>query len=199
MVQFVLYQNPIMTNSEFNKRESSGYNDSVYIDKLTLNSTWQLLRLKGLKKINVMDEFTPFQKVWRWLLKLRKIQVTIPSFIVEQLKMENNKSVIITSRKLAYNLAIKAAKQIVENDQELTRLNNTYGRNTLLLFISKYLPNIIEYWTVRAMASQVLCAGRRPNIWLKRPDRFDEVLLKEALPDLDIRFYSDTSSGIFKL
>ncbi len=163
---------------------------AVYLDELTFSAAWKLLQTRGLKNVTVLDAIKSVQRLGLWLLKLKGVQVVEGAFFAGHLKTEEGESVYMAARRLSRQLALSAAREIVESEPQLHRLNEAYGRNTIRLFIAKQLRAHIEYFTARALVAQALCETGRALIWLKKPTRFKGELLSEALPGIDLCFYS---------
>ncbi len=172
---------------------------SVYLDKLTLPATWRLLWISGLTKVTVLDAIKPGQRLGCWLLKRRGVHVAEAAFFAGHLKTGDGESVRRASRRMAGQIALIAAKEIVQSEPQLHSLNESYGRNTIRLFVAKQLQLHIDDWTVRALVSQALCAEGRAEVWMKKPTRFDERFLHEALPGIDLHFYPTAGFGLIKL
>ena len=172
---------------------------SVYLDELTLPAIWKLLRTGGLKAVTVLEPIRPSQRLWLWASKLKSVSVSEANFFAGHLKTELGESVYMSGRRLAGEIALIASKEIVKSTPFLDSLNRKYGRNTVRLYIAKQLHLHIEYWTVRAMVAQTLCPPGRVELWLKRPALFNEGLLINALPGVDLYFYSTTPWGHVRL
>ena len=173
--------------------------ESVYLDELTFYATWRLLQVKGLTRIVVLGAIKPAQRGWCWLLKRKGIQVAEAEFFAGHLKTEAGEAVGISARKITGQIALKAAREIVQTTHHLNSLNKAYGRNTIRLFLAKQLHQHIEYWVLRVLVAQALCSSDRVEVWLKKPNRFEGRLLVEALPCVELRFYSTPGFGVINL
>jgi hypothetical protein len=162
---------------------------SVYLDELTLPAFWRLFRIRGAMSVTVLEAIKPGQRLWCGLLKGKGINVVEATFFAGHLKTGDGESVPLAARRVAGQIALVAAKEIVQSDPNLDSLNEAYGRNTLRLFIAKQLHPHIEYWTFRTLVAQALCASVRAEVWLKEPTWFDGRLIGEAFPGVDLRFY----------
>lgn len=167
----------------------------IYLDELTVYAAYRLFRTQGVSKITVLGEIKPKQRLWRWLLRNNGIQVVEADFFAGHLKNADGEGVWLSGRRLAGKLSLQAAKDIVQSERFLRRLNEAYGRNTLILFFAKLLHLHIEYWTLRAMVARSLRVNEDAEVWLKKPIKFDEKILREALPDISLRFYPSTPFG----
>lgn len=172
---------------------------SVYLDELTLSATYRLLRIRDLTNVTVLEAIKPGQKLWRWLLRKKGVDVVEATFFAGHLKTDEGEAIYLSARRLSGQIALVAAREAVQAEIYLQRLNNAYKRNTIRLFIAKQLHMHIEYWTTRALVAQVLCETGRAIIWLKKPTLFNEGLLSEALPGVDLRFYPTIGVAPLKL
>ncbi len=172
---------------------------SVYLDELTLPAFWRLLRIRGLANATVFEAIKPGQKLWRRLLKRKGVNVVEAIFFAGHLKTQEGEAVWISARRLSGQIALLAARKIVQSEPQLYSLNEAYGRNTIRLFIAKKLQMHIEYFIFRVMAAQALCRPSGAVLLMKKPTLFDGKLLSEALPGVDIRFYSTAGFGRSKL
>jgi hypothetical protein len=161
----------------------------VYLDQLTVIATWKLLRHRSISNVVVLDAIKRHQKIIRWFLERMGRYVSEADFFAGYLKTTDGESVRRASRRLAGEVALVAAKEVVESAFSLQSLNERYGRNTLRLFVAKQLHLHIEYWTARVLVAQALSFPERCEVWLQRPAQFDGKLLCCAVPDAYIRFY----------
>jgi len=162
---------------------------SVYLDELTISAAYRLLRIRGLTKVTVLEAIKPWQKLLQWLFRKKGVDVVEASFFAGHLKTKEGESGYISARRLAGQIALISANEIVNAEIYLQRLNKAYKRNTIRLFIAKQLHLHIEYWTIRALVAQALCEKGRATIWLKKPVLFDEKLLIKSLSGVNLQFY----------
>lgn len=173
--------------------------ESVYLDQLTLQAVWKLLWLSGLTHVTVLDAIKPWQRFGCWLLRRKGIQIAEAEFFMGHLKAPNGESVRRAARRMAGQLALKVAKVVVESEPQLRALNESYGRNTIRLFIAKQLHFHVEYWIDRAMVLQALCSGELSILWIKKPILFNQEFICEAFPEIDFKFYPEGGLGVGKL
>lgn len=171
----------------------------VYLDKLTLAAAWRLLWIGGLMKVTVLDAINRRQRVGRWLLNSLGVQVVEAAFFAGHLKTADGESVRRASRRMAGQISLNAAKEIVQSELQLHTLNESYGRNTIRLFVAKQLQSHIDEWTLRALVSQALCIEGRAEVWMKKPTRFNERFLHEAFQGMDLHFYPSAGFEWIKL
>jgi len=162
----------------------------VYLDALTLSALRSLLRQKALTEVILLEPPRRHHTAWRWLLKKRGVRIRVAEFFSGHLKAGDGESIRRVSRKTATQIAFAASRNIVQSDHTLRQINESYGRETIRLYIAKQLLPYIEYWTDRALAAQALCSPEQPHVWMKRPDRFDEAFLFNALPNIHFHLFS---------
>ena len=126
---------------------------SVYLDELTISAAYRLLRIRGLTKVTVLEAIKPWQKLLQWLFRKKGVDVVEASFFAGHLKTKEGESGYISARRLAGQIALISANEIVNAEIYLQRLNKAYKRNTIRLFIAKQLHLHIEYWTIRALVA----------------------------------------------
>jgi len=172
----------------------------VYIDELSLMGTYQLLRLKGLRKLIVLELGSGIsEKLCIWILKCKGIFVTEATFFCGHLRCENGEGVPFYARKLAAQIALDAAKQIVTQNKFLGQSNEQYGRNTIRLYFSKTLHLYVEKWMLRILAARHLMREQPSKLLLKNPNLFDGELLCKNFPDTQIHLYKTAQISVFKL
>ena len=172
---------------------------SVYLDQLTLHAVWRLLWISGLTHVTVLDTIKPRQRFGCWLLNRKGVQVAEAEFFMGHLKTQNGESVRRAARRMAGQLALVIAKEIVESVPQLRAFNESYGRNTIRMVITKQLYLHVDYWIDRVMVSQALSRGGRSVLWIKKPIRFDQKFICEAFPKIDLKFYPEGGLGVVKL
>ena len=181
-----------------NNKESSVV-DTVYLDDLTFSAFIKLFRSKGLRRITVLEKIRPRQILWCWLLQKKGVNIVEANFFVGHLKTDKGGSIYQEALRIAGEVAMKAASDIVSSEPELNSLNEVYGRNTISLFIARQLPLYVAYWTVRALVVQRLSTQQsRTLVWLKEPTRIESHFISKALSGIDIRFYPKKSIFLFR-
>lgn len=171
----------------------------IYLDELTLSAFWTLLRMRSLTKVIVLEKIRARQKFWCWLLTKKGVHVTEAAFFAGHLRTGDGESVRFASRRVAGQIALIAAKDIVESEPTIRSLNEEYGRNTIRLFIAKLLQAYINYWPLRAMVAQALAAPNQPDVWLRAPALFDAKFLAETIHGVNFHFYPTIGLSPIKL
>ena len=180
-------------------RNTNAYSGTVYLDEITLTSSWRLLFVRGINTLIVLEKISKIQRFWVLLFQMRRVQVKEAIFFAGDLKTKDGEAITFPAFRQASIIALKASKQIVRSENELCHLNEIYGRNTIQLFIAKQLHLHIIYWTLRAMVVQALCSESRTEVWLRRPQRFDQAQLAEAFPGINFHFYRIVGFGNINL
>lgn len=186
-------------SASMGSREANPVARTVYLDKLSFAATWGLFRQTGIKSINILDAISTRQSVFRWLFLAKGVQIVETSFFSGDLRTPDGEALRRAGVRMAGSISLAAARRIVESDPELRRLNETYQRNTLRLFIAKELYFHAFYWIFRMLAAQALCNDSRAEVWLRKPERFDYKYLEEAVPAMKLRFYPTGRSGFVGL
>jgi hypothetical protein len=195
-----VYWQPIQALVYMGSRKEKLGRDSIFLDELTLYSTFQILLLRRISNVIVLNAITNrSQNIYKWVLKSRRIDVHVEHFFSGYLKDEKGLAIPYKSYRLAVEITFKAAKEIIESSSVLSYLNDLYGRNTLKLYIAKKLHLDVEYWTHRILIAKKASKSSELEIWLKNPILFNEKLIIEAFPDVSIRFYKRFSGGVIKL
>jgi hypothetical protein len=163
---------------------------SVYLDELTISAVWTVIRNPRVKKVTVLEEIRPKQRLGRWILEKKGIDVREADFFAGHLQTRDRESVRRASKRLAGEIALAAAKEIIQSNVYLRRLNEKYGRNTIRLFMAKQLQLYVDAWTLRIMVADALNQNDGTELWIKKPSLFKGHLLSTAFPDLRINFYA---------
>ncbi len=169
---------------------------TVFLDKLTIASFWYIFWQKSNENIVVLDSISPRYKILVWLLLRKGVEVNQADFFAGHLRTKNGENVRRAFRKLSGELAIKAAEGILANSPKLSYLNGYYGRNTILLFISKQLFVYVEYYSSRMLVAQALANNSQDVVLLEKPYLFDRLILKDYLSDINIDFYNSMNIGL---
>lgn len=171
--------------------DMSGEKRGIYIEKISLPAIIAVLFTRRIRVIIILDEMKGKQLLWRYLLRTIGLQVEEASFFVGHLRTDSGECVFSAGRRLAGELAVRASMLFINRGGKLDSLNNKYGRNTIRLCIAKRLHLYIERWTVRIMVAQALSRPGRPEVWLNRPRLFNESLLAQAFPGINLHFYDN--------
>jgi hypothetical protein len=161
----------------------------IFLDELSLSAVWRLLRDCQPTKVRVLEAIRPLQRLGYWLLQIKGYDIEEADFFTGHLRTAEGESTRRASRRESGQIALLAAKIIVQKNLDLNSLNEFYGENTIRLNIAKNLHLHIEYWTLRSRVAQALSPLERSTLWIKKPEQFNEVYICEALPRIDYVFY----------
>ncbi len=135
----------------------------VFCDRLNLKSCKKaalLARLSGFigkpVDLRVLDPLSSDLKTRILLLLLKKkINVREVQFIAGRLLMPDGQPVYVAARRLAHDVAFLASRRLLERSPLLSGMNNHWGRNTIMLYLAKFL------WApVHAILIRILVAER---------------------------------------
>jgi hypothetical protein len=171
----------------------------VFVDQLSIAVTWRLLWNPEFVGITVLDPIPSSRRPLRWLLAIRGVEVLQANFFAGDLKSRSGECVVHTAWGLASAIALRASAQIVDSNPVLRELNHKFKRSTIQLVVAKKLQTHIVYWTVRAHVVGVLSSNQPAELWLRKPDLFEQGLIAEAIPEINLKFYSTPSFGTLKL
>ena len=126
----------------------------IFIDHLSLKScllTYRLVRRdkqSGAENhIQVLDPIK--NSFYSWLLRkgmrLCGIAISEAEFYAGHLRTRDSENVWTAAQKALYQIAYKAAGRTVYKSKVLTDLNEQWGQNTIILYLSKYLFRVAGY------------------------------------------------------
>jgi hypothetical protein len=167
---------------------------SIFLDELSLSAAWRLIWNRDLAEVTVLEAMKPSRRFLVRALRAKRINVVQAEFFTGYLRTSDGEAVRRVANRESGEVALIAAKRIVDGAPALSDINDRYGRNTIVLFLAKQLQGNIFYWTLRSRVAQALSTEGRPLIWLKKPMRFDEKVLTEHLTGADYVFYRAISS-----
>ncbi len=164
-------------------------NKTVFLDELTWHSVIKLFLIPKVSNITVLGVIASKQKFFKWILKRRGISVTEAQFFAGHLKTADGESVYLNARRIAGQLALVAAKKIIQSDSLLLNLNETYKRNTILLFVARHLRPHVEYYIIRQRVVEAINDNRESILWVRQPQLFDEEIVENLVNGVNILFY----------
>ena len=161
----------------------------IYIDKLTLLPTLFALRLPRFARVTVLEKVTRGQRCWIALLRLRGVLVKEATFFAGHLASSDGESVYLAASRIAGVLSLRASESVVDGEPELARLNASYGRNTIRLYIAKQLRAEISQAVSRVLVAKALCPATECRCVIKQPAGVDPELLTREFRGVDVTFY----------
>lgn len=168
---------------------------AAYVDRLTPASIRGMMAA-GVSRIFVLDELDSGQRRHISALDRKGIKVEEAKFLAGHLRNPDGESVYLASRRLAGELALVAARKVIDAQPLLKRLNTSYRRETLRLSLAKVLSSSIEPCLLRAQAARALSHPAPVNLWLAEPALFAGDLLRRDLMNVQLRFYHAQQSRI---
>lgn len=163
---------------------------AMYVDRLTKASVRSLLA-GAVKSVVVLDELDAGQKKWLLTLNRKGVTVNEANFFAGHLKNKEGESIYLASRRLAFEMSISSAGEVVDAHPLLQSINARYKRNTVLLSLAKELALAIEPAVIRMQVAMALAYPAVPSLWLVEPKYFSGDLLKSRLPGVNLNFYGD--------
>ena len=161
----------------------------VYCDRLTAGAMLALLALRrqGLSKVHVLDA-APGRRAAA-LLRAAGIEVEEAQFFTGDLRTPDGEAVYVAARRMATPLLFDAVDRLLAESPALHRANVSGGRNTVRLFLARFLwadlePLVLRVLTARALSGRAAC-----TVLLQQPRTFDPAVLRDAFPGTTLGFY----------
>ena len=123
----------------------------IYIDQLSIRTSFRAYKLARKQygsidknDIKVLDPIknSPFLLALKKWWRLFGISFSEAEFFAGHQRTSDGESVWISAQNTLYEVAYKAAKKAIDDSTTLSNLNDSWGRNTLLLSLSKYFYGI---------------------------------------------------------
>lgn len=170
--------------------------NSIFIDCLTIISTFKILfNASSIKEVVLLNEINRREQIFKRLLLIRGISVIEEDFFAGHLKTQDNHNVMLESQNIANELSFVAAADLLNRSHKLNKINEFYGRNTVLLYITKQLCYDLRYWVSVIMVAHAL-KKNDVSVWIKQPYQFDKMIIENAFPDTELHFYSSRAASI---
>jgi hypothetical protein len=170
-----------------------------YIDRLTAASCRRAIDLKrrmgqdSTVDLRLLDPLPSGRALQRQIARLGSgFTVEEAPFIAGRLKMPDGQPVYIAARRRANDVAILQATEMVRLSPFLTRLNQEWGRNTILLHLARHIWNDAAQWLLRRHVAEALFrqSGHREAVLiLEEPDVNLPCLYEDAATGLRIEHY----------
>jgi hypothetical protein len=160
----------------------------LFIDNLDF-SVFVLLVSKGFPRdIYLLDKASRHQAIFIFLLNIIGYRIREADFFAGNLKAKNGESVFLNSLNCSRRIAIEAALEIVETNKYLNEINNYFGKNTLLLHLTKQLIPYLQYYSQRILVSENLALNHSFQVILRYPDRINPQVLLDSFKNINILF-----------
>ena len=161
-----------------------------FLDCINIYAFFFILRKRLKGKIVLLDKPKSSNKFYPLLLKILGFNFSEAAFFTGDLKTENGEAAYLAASDMARNIAVNAAAEILEKNDNLNEINTLFGRNTLLLHLTKQLVWYIRYWTERIIVAKVLAESNNFKVCIISPDRINNNLISKAFPSTEIYFYA---------
>ncbi|MBI4283288.1 MAG: hypothetical protein HY663_02320 [Chloroflexi bacterium] len=185
----------------------------VFCDQLTFLSCARAVMLffrhrgDGVTwKIRVLDPLPTGRQsiILRALLKLLGVGVEEVEFFAGHLRTPDGKIAQVVAAQMAMELSFQAAESLLQRSRPLARLNNEWGRNTILLHLAKAIAlsltdrNTIYQYMLRLEVASALAHSERAEAYLilRQPIAFEPGFLRKAVPNVVPCFYAGASALI---
>jgi hypothetical protein len=164
----------------------------LFLDCINFDAFVCILRKRLSRKVVLLNKTSLSQKFFIFLLKLFRYNVSEAVFFAGHLKTESGESAYLASSDSARKIAVDAAFEILESNQQLYELNRDFDKNTLHLHLTKQLVWYVKYWTERLYVAKILSVRETCQVCIKMPDLIVPKLIANAFPTTEIIFYSPT-------
>lgn len=170
----------------------------VYCDRLTVLSAAKALSIifrshQQPGRIVVLDPLPPdFQTSFlRGFFKLVGVTIEEGQFFTGNLRTPEGEIVLLAALRLVQELSWNAAVHTVKRAPLLARLNDAFGRNTLLLWLAKECGLSIDNTVLHLLVARSLAAreGAQATVVVRCPRCFLFTALTTAIPDMKVCFY----------
>lgn len=112
-------------------------------------------------------------------------------FFAGHLKNEEGESVYLVARKMSGDFALQAAARVMERSNLLPKLNQEWGRNSILLYLAKTIKPAMERKILLILIVDALTRDEKEekiHLVLERPLRFDPSLVAHLRSRIQIHF-----------
>jgi hypothetical protein len=178
----------------------------IYIDELSLKTCLIAHKLVRAEKnhgiqhnVQVLD---PIKKsLFSWFLqkgmRLFGISLYEAKFFAGYLRTKNGDSIWHTAKSILFNIAHEVAKKTINSSKDLFDLNEQWGRNTLLLYLSKIYYRVAGYGEHHTIFKILIAdalsrdtGGEEHHLILGLPEGFTPDLIENIGEDLNLSTYS---------
>lgn len=186
----------------------------IYIDQLSLKTCLIAHKLLKVEKNNsvhhivqVLDPIknSLFSYFLQKGMRLFGISLHEAKYFAGDLRTRNGESMWHAAQIVLFNIAHKAAKKTIYNSKVLFDLNEQWGRNTLLLYLSKSYYRIAGYGGHHTIYKILIAdalsrdaGGEKHHLILGLPKGFTHDLIKDIGVDLNLSTYSIKELSIRK-
>jgi len=175
----------------------------IIVDNLTIQTL--LIIVKKLnkreiidkKKIIVLDYFKPNlkNKIFKFFFSILKISIEEENFIIGNSYTKEKKNVFLRSREIMDEISINMSREALNKNHLINQMNDYWKNNTILLFLSKFFYEMVEF-EEHLIPKLFVCKFIRDknkdksiDIIFNRPDYFNEKYLPPELRFKKIIWY----------
>lgn len=182
----------------------------IYCDQLSLAVCIKAIKLRFIHSIEkkqsiiqVLDSLS--DSYWRLFLRIcmqfAGFHIKEAEFFAGHLKNSIGESVCLAVERISNDLAVKTAERVIKHSQFLGRLNNKWGRNTVLKYIAKMLKVPATQVGKKVMVADILqqpSHEKQTVLIIQRLSIFDPDLVRAIAPEIQIYFYHSWTLESFK-
>jgi hypothetical protein len=163
----------------------------IYCDQLTIGMAFYF-GINRIKSIAILDpiphDFSSI--ISKLIIGFFGCRVIEADFFVGNIRIGDNKSLYLESRKLASHLALEYARSTVFASKTLSDINYKYGRDTIVLHIARQITMLIEKQILQVRVAEIFSKREiEAALYLRRPTFYSKNLLKDCNPQIALHFY----------
>ena len=168
----------------------SSHRVPVYCDRLAPGAVMALLwmRLRGRATSVFVLDGAP-SRVGAAVLRAAGLTVEEAAFFTGHLRTEEGEAVYVEARRRATPLLFEAADRLLAESRGLKHANDWGGRNTIRLFLARFLWTDLEPAVARILVARALSNAQPATVLLVRPLTFDPDVLAAAVAGQQVCFY----------
>ena len=175
----------------------------IIVDNLTIQTL--LIIVKKLnkreiidkKKIIILDYFKPNlkNKIFKFFFSILKISIEEENFIIGNSYTKEKKNVFHRSREIMNEISINMSRDALSKNYLINQMNDYWKNNTILLFLSKFFYEMVEF-EEHLIPKLFVCKFIRDknndkniDVIINKPDYFNEKYLPSELRFKKIIWY----------
>ena len=172
----------------------------IYLDYFSLKFFLSNLKDCFKNEIIIIEELSSFNNLIIKILNFLGFRFKELNFVAGHLNYKNE-NVFLKAREIAGKLSIDCSSDIISSSETILNLNIEFNEGTIELFISRYLQLYVEKWIMNILVIQSInrLSNSESEIFLRKPYIFNEKLISNYFPDLNITFYSNNFSRNLKI
>ena len=172
----------------------------IYLDCFSLKFFFSNLKDCFKNEIIIIEELSSFNNLIIKILNFLGFRFKELNFVAGHLNYKNE-NVFLKAREIAGKLSIDCSSDIISSSETILNLNIEFNEGTIELFISRYLQLYVEKWIMNILVIQSInrLSNSESEIFLRKPYIFNEKLISNYFPDLNITFYSNNFSRNLKI